>query len=69
MYVIMDFILHINVIDQNLMIEGSRKSTLVNPKGDDPHHVIFSNRAICSTKTRHTDTISQHIIDVYLWHD
>ena len=28
------------------MIEGSRKFTLINPKWDEPHHVIFLNRAM-----------------------
>ncbi len=31
-------------IDQNLVIEGSRTFTLINPEWDEPHHVIFSNR-------------------------
>ena len=33
-------------IDHNLVIEGSRKFTLINPKWDEPHHVIFLNRAM-----------------------
>ena len=28
------------------MIEGSRKFTLINPKWDEPHHVIFLKRAM-----------------------
>ena len=28
------------------MIEGNRKFTLINPKWDEPHHVIFLNRSM-----------------------
>ena len=35
------YYIHNNQIDHNLMIEGSRKFTLINPKWDEPHHIIF----------------------------
>ena len=37
---------HLHQIDNNLVIQGSRKFTLINPKWDEPHHVIFLNRAM-----------------------
>ena len=40
------YYIHHHQIDHNLVIEGSRKFTLINPKWDEPHHVIFLNRAM-----------------------
>ena len=30
----------------NLVIEGTRKFTLINPEWDEPHHMIFLNKAM-----------------------
>ena len=38
------YYVHRHQIDHNLVIEGSRTFTLINPKWDEPHHVIFLNR-------------------------
>ncbi len=38
------YYIHHHQIDHNLVIEGSRIFTLINPKWDEPHHVIFLNR-------------------------
>ena len=35
------YYIHHHQIDHNLVIEGNRKFTLINPKWDEPHHVIF----------------------------
>ena len=40
------YYIHHHQIDHNLVIEGSRKFTLINPTWDEPHHVIFLNRAM-----------------------
>ncbi len=40
------YYIHHHQIDQNLVIAGSRKFTLINPKWDEPHHVIFLHRAM-----------------------
>ena len=40
------YYIHHHQIDHNLVIEDSRKFTLINPKWDEPHHVIFFNRAM-----------------------
>ena len=44
------YYIHHHQIDHNLVIEGSRKFTLINPKWDEPHHVIFLNRAMGALK-------------------
>ena len=38
------YYIHNHQVDHNLVIEGSRIFTLLNPKWDEPHHVIFLNR-------------------------
>ena len=38
------YYIHHHQIDHNLVIEGNRTFTLINPKWDEPHHVIFLNR-------------------------
>merc|ERR1712224_997974 len=38
------YYIHKNQIDHNLVIEGSRTFTLLNPEWDEQHHVIFLNR-------------------------
>ena len=38
------YYIHNHQIDHNLVIEGSRIFTLINPEWDEPHHVIFLNR-------------------------
>ena len=38
------YYIHHHQIDHNLVIEGSRTFSLINPKWVEPHHVIFSNR-------------------------
>ena len=40
------YYIHHHQIDHSLVIEGSRKFTLINPKLDEPHHVICLNRAM-----------------------
>jgi len=35
------YYIHYHQVDHNLVIEGSRKFTLINPRWDEPHHVIF----------------------------
>ena len=40
------YYIHHHQIDHNLVIEGTRKFTLINPEWDEPHHVIFLNRAM-----------------------
>ena len=37
-------------IEHNLVIEGSRTFNLINPKWDEPHHVIFSNHMMGALK-------------------
>ena len=38
------YYVHQNQIDHNLVLEGNRKFTLLNPSWDEPHHVIFLKR-------------------------
>ena len=40
------YYIHQHQIDHTLVINGSRKFTLINPKWYEPHHVIFLNRAM-----------------------
>ena len=35
---------HNHQIDHNLVIDGERKFILINPKWDEPHHIIYLNR-------------------------
>ena len=35
------YYIHHHQVDHNLVIEGSRKFTLINPKWDEPHHIVF----------------------------
>ena len=35
------YYIHQHQIDHNLVVEGSRTFTLINPNWDEPHHVIF----------------------------
>ena len=44
------YYIHNHQIDHNLVIEGSRTFTLLNPKWDEPHHVIFLNRQMGALK-------------------
>ncbi len=44
------YYIHHHQIDNNLVIDGTRKFTLINPKWDEPHHVIFLNRAMGALK-------------------
>ena len=38
------YYVHHHQIDHNLVLEGSRTFTLLNPEWDEPHHVIFLNQ-------------------------
>ena len=38
------YYVHNHQIDHNLVITGERKFVLINPKWDEPHHVIYLNR-------------------------
>ena len=38
------YYVHRHQIDHNLVIEGSRIFTLINPEWDEPHHIIYLNR-------------------------
>ena len=38
------YYIHHHQIDHNLVIQGNRTFTLINPKWDEPHHIIFLNR-------------------------
>ena len=38
------YYVHQYQIDHNLVLEGNRKFTLLNPSWDEPHHVIFLKR-------------------------
>ena len=38
------YYIHHYQIDHNLVIEGSRTFTLINPRWDEPHYVIFLSR-------------------------
>jgi len=38
------YYVHKYQIDHNLVLEGNRKFTLLNPSWDEPHHVIFLRR-------------------------
>ena len=40
------YYVHRHQIDHNLVIEGSRIFTLINPEWDEPHHIIYLNRAM-----------------------
>ena len=40
------YYVHRHQIDNNLVIEGSRVFTLINPEWDEPHHIIYLNRAM-----------------------
>ena len=40
------YYVHHHQIDHNLAIQGSRTFTLINPKWNEPHHVIFLTRAM-----------------------
>ena len=40
------YYIHHHQIDHNLVIDGNRTFTLINPDWDEPHHVIFLNRAM-----------------------
>ena len=40
------YYVHQHQTDHNLVINGSRIFTLLNPKWDDPHHIIYLNRAM-----------------------
>ena len=40
------YYIHQHQIDHNLVIEGSRIFTLINPEWDEPHHIIYLNRAM-----------------------
>ncbi len=38
------YYIHYQQIDHNLVLEGSRTFTLLNPEWDEPHHVIYLNQ-------------------------
>ena len=38
------YYIHHHQIDHNLVIKGERKFILINPRWDEPHHVIYLNR-------------------------
>ena len=40
------YYVHYHQIDNNLVIQGKRVFTLINPKWDEPYHVIYLNRAM-----------------------
>ncbi len=40
------YYVHRHQIDHNLIIEGSRIFTLINPEWNEPHHIIYLNRAM-----------------------
>ena len=40
------YYVHRHQIDHNLVIEGSRIFTLINPEWEEPHHIIYLNRAM-----------------------
>ena len=40
------YYVHKYQIDHNLVIKGSRIFTLLNPEWDEPHHIIYLNRAM-----------------------
>ncbi len=40
------YYVHRHQIDHNLIIEGSRIFSLINPEWDEPHHIIYLNRAM-----------------------
>ncbi len=42
------YYVHHHQIDHNLVLEGSRTFTLLNPEWDEPHHVIFLNPSMGS---------------------
>ena len=44
------YYIHHHQIDHNLVIEGSRIFTLINPEWDEPHHIIYLNRAMGALK-------------------
>ena len=42
------YYVHYHQIDHNLVISGERKFILINPKWDEPHHIIYLNRSMGS---------------------
>ena len=40
------YYVHRHQIDYNLTLDGNRTFTLLNPKWDEPHHIIFLNRSM-----------------------
>ena len=38
------YYIHYHQIDNNLVLEGDRTFTLLNPRWDEPHHLIYLNR-------------------------
>ncbi len=40
------YYIHRHQTDHNLVIKGSRIFTLINPEWDEPHHIIYLNRAM-----------------------
>ena len=40
------YYVHQYQIDHNLVLEGKRKFTLINPSWDEPHHIIFLKRGM-----------------------
>ena len=40
------YYMHLHQIDHNLVIEGSRIFTLINPEWEEPHHIIYLNRSM-----------------------
>ena len=44
------YYVHRHQVDHNLVIEGSRIFSLINPEWDEPHHIIYLNRAMGALK-------------------
>tara|TARA_B100000579_G_scaffold352918_1_gene307468 strand:- start:442 stop:951 length:510 start_codon:yes stop_codon:yes gene_type:complete len=40
------YYVHYHQIDNNLVLEGDRTFTLLNPLWDEPHHIIYLNRSM-----------------------
>ena len=40
------YYVHYHQIDNNLVLEGERTFTLLNPLWDEPHHIIYLNRSM-----------------------
>ena len=56
------YYVHYHQIDHNLVLDGNRTFTLLNPEWDEPHHVIYLNQKNgCSPDT------DRHISQVSLW--